>query len=79
MGGELGGEEFLVGVLGGEVGFKAIFKGGEVFGAFEGEDGELGGKAVFDGVEAGFGFTGFRAGSGGFLSILLTCGALRFG
>ena len=46
MGGELGGEEALVGVLGGEVGGEAVAEGLEVFGAFEGEDGELGGEAV---------------------------------
>ena len=34
---------------------------------------------MFVGVEAGFGFAGFRAGSGGVLRILLTCGALGFG
>ncbi len=79
MGGELAGEEFLVGVLGGEVGFEAIGKGGEVFGAFEGEDGKFGGEAVFDGIETGFGFTGFCTGSGGVLRILLTCGELSGG
>ena len=76
MGGELGGEEALVGVLGGEVGDEAVAEGLEVFGAFEGEDGELGGETVLDGVEPGFGFTGGRAGAGGFLRSLLTCGLL---
>ena len=79
MGGELVGEEFLVGVLGGEVGFEAVFESGEVFGAFEGEDGKFGGEAVFDGVETGLGFAGFRTGSGGLLRILLTCGELSCG
>lgn len=51
VGGELGGEEFLVGGAGGEVGFEAGFEGLEVFGGFEGEEGELGGEAVFEGVE----------------------------
>ena len=79
VGGELGGEEALVGVLRGEVGGEAVAEGLEVFGAFEGEDGELGGEAVHDGVEAGFGFTGGGAGAGGFLRILLTCGLLGWG
>ena len=73
------GEELLVRVLGGEVSFEAVFESGEVFGAFEGEDGKFGGEAVFDGVETGFGFTGFRTGSGGLLRILLTCGELSCG
>ena len=73
------GEEFLVGVLGGEVSFEALFESSEVFGAFEGKNGKFGGEAVFDSVETGFGFTGFRPGSGGLLRILLTCGELSCG
>jgi hypothetical protein len=58
VGGELGGKELLVGVLGSEVLLEAVAKGLKVFGAFEGEDGEFGGEAVLDGVETGFRFSG---------------------
>ena len=68
VGGELVGEEFLVGVAGSEIGF-----------ILEGEEGKLGGEAVLVGIEPGFGFAECGAGSGGFLRILLTCGTLCFG
>ena len=79
VGGELGDEEGLVGVLGGEIVEEAVFEDGEVGGGFEGEDGEFGGEAVGDGVEAGFGFTGGGARAGGPLRILLTGGFLSGG
>ncbi len=44
VGGELGDEEGLVGVLGGEVTEEAALEVGEVAGTFEGEDGEFGGE-----------------------------------
>ncbi len=50
VGGELGGEEALIGGAGGEVGFKAGLEGFEVIGALEGEEGELGGEAVLESV-----------------------------
>ena len=79
VGGELGDEEGLVGVLGGEVLEEAVAEGGEFLGFFEGEEGEFGREAVLDGVEAGLVLTLGGAGAGGALGILLTGGALLFG
>ena len=79
VGGELAGEEFLVGVAGSEVGFEAVLEGLEIGFILEGREGKLGGEAVLVGIEPGFGFAGCGAGSGGFLRILLTCGTLCFG
>ncbi len=79
VGGELGGEETLVGGLGGEVAFEAGLEGDEVVGVFEGENWKPGGEAVLEGIQAGVGLAGLGAGAGGLLRIPLTCGALCFG
>ena len=79
MGGELGGEELLVGVAGGEVLEEAVAELGEVGFAFEGEEGEFGGKTVFDGVEAGVEFAGGGAGAGGVLGVALVGESLFVG
>ena len=79
LGGELGGEELLVRVAGGEVLEEAVAELGEVGFAFEGEEGEFGGESVFDGVEAGVEFAGGGAGAGGVLGVALVGESLFVG